>query len=797
MKILIVEDNPDDRKVLKFNLEHHGCEVIEASDGAEGLHLANVKKPDLIVSDALMPVMDGFQFLRAVKTDEVLKDIPFIFYSAVYTGYKEAELAISIAEAFIIKPKDPEDFWEELKSILEECKLKQEKIITAELIEKDEEFLRKYSHIVATKLEEKVRELEKAKATVEAKEQEWQMTFDSIGDCITIHDRDFNMLLANKSCERILGASQNEIRSRKCFELFHGRKEPHEACPKLKTEQTGNLFETEMFEPGLNCWLSITCFPLLDKNGAVRGVVHFAKDITQRKKMEEALVESEAKFRKLSQEFNALLDAIPDNLTLQSPDLKMLWTNNSAAAGLNKKPDELIGAYCYQLWHNKVEPCEPCPVLKSFRSGEPATETVTTPDGKIWEIRTIPIIEAGRVVNVIELGRNITEHRKLEMQYLQAQKMEAVGQLAGGVAHDFNNILTAIIGYGHIALMKMAQDDPLRLNIENMLEGADRAAHLTKDLLLFSRKQVSERKPVDLNKVIRKVEKFLKRVIREDIESKIILQDRPIMALADSHQLEQVLMNFATNACDAMQTGGAFTVTTEQVHLNEDFTESHGYGKPGTYAMITVSDTGKGMDEETRTRIFEPFFTTKEVGKGTGLGLAVVYGIIKQHEGFINVYSEPGKGTTFRIYLPIIAPETRELTREHQEETPSRGTETILLAEDDESVRSLSKTVLAEFGYTVIEAVDGEDAVIKFKENKDIIQLLLFDLIMPKMSGKEAYDEIRKIKPDMKVIFASGYAPDLVLQKASLENGALLIFKPVSPMKLLRMVRSVLDITAK
>lgn len=214
-----------------------------------------------------------------------------------------------------------------------------------------------------------------------------------------------------------------------------------------------------------------------------------------------------------------------------------------------------------------------------------------------------------------------------------------------------------------------------------------------------------------------------------------------------------------------MPAGGAFTVTAEQVHLNEDFTETHGYGKPGTYAMITVSDTGKGMDEETRTRIFEPFFTTKEVGKGA----------------------------TFRIYLPIIAMETWEVTGEDQEEAPSRGTETILLAEDDESLRSLSRTILAEFGYTVIEAVNGEDAVRKFMANKDRIQLLLFDLIMPKMNGKEAYDEIRKIKPDMKVLFASGYAPDLVRQKTSLENNAHLIFKPVSPMKLLRMVRSALD----
>ncbi len=513
----------------------------------------------------------------------------------------------------------------------------------------------------------------------------------------------------------------------------------------------------------------------------------------RREQAEADLLASEAKFRQLSGQLRALLDAIPDSLMLLSPNLKVLWVNNGVGAGLNGRPEEAVGRYCFDIRYNRTEPCDPCPVLKTVLTGKPAAETVTTPDGRIWELRTVPILEAGRVVNVIEVGRDITDHRKLEAQYLQAQKMESIGTLAGGVAHDFNNVLTAIIGYGSLALIKMAEDDPKRLNIERMLEGADRAARLTKDLLLISRKQVSERKPVELNEVVRKVKTFLIRVIGEDVECRTALQDRPIPIHADSHQLEQVLMNFATNARDAMPEGGVFTVLTEQVNLNEDFTVAHGYGKPGPYALITVSDTGMGMDEETRKRIFEPFFTTKEVDKGTGLGLAMVYGIIKQHEGYINVYSEPGKGTTFRIYLPVIKAEAREEDRAHQEEAPARGVETVLLAEDDESVRNLSKTVLTEYGYTVIEAVDGEDAVRKFKENKDAIQLLLFDLIMPKMNGKEAYDEIRKIQPDMKIVFASGYAPDIVRRKALLENSAYLIYKPSSPFELLRKVRSVLD----
>ena len=388
---------------------------------------------------------------------------------------------------------------------------------------------------------------------------------------------------------------------------------------------------------------------------------------------------------------------------------------------------------------------------------------------------------------------DLTEHRSLEKQMRHAVKMESIGTLAGGVAHDFNNILMAIIGYGQLALMGMAPDDPQRLNIKSMLEGADRAARLTKDLLLFSRKQISERKPVDLLGIIKTVEKFIARVIGEDIVCETRLPDEPLIVLADSHQLEQVLMNLATNARDAMPKGGTFSITAEQTILHQDFIAAHGFGRPGPYALLTVSDSGCGMNEKTRNRIFDPFFTTKGVGKGTGLGLAVAYGIIKQHEGYINVYSEPGRGATFRLYLPLTVAETPEDTSASEEKTPTHGTETILIAEDDESLRTLATAALTRFGYTVIEAVDGEEAVRKFKENQAAIQLLLFDIVMPKMNGQEAYEAISKIQPGIKTIFMSGYAPDMIREKAVLKESTPLLAKPLSPTELLQKVREILD----
>jgi CheY-like chemotaxis protein/two-component sensor histidine kinase len=371
--------------------------------------------------------------------------------------------------------------------------------------------------------------------------------------------------------------------------------------------------------------------------------------------------------------------------------------------------------------------------------------------------------------------------------------MESIGTLAGGIAHDFNNILSAVIGYGQFTLMKMPADDHLRGYIESMLEAADRAAHLTKQMLLFSRKQGTDKKQVDLNLVVAKVENFLKKIIGEDIAYNTVLYEEPLPILADAHQLEQVLMNLATNARDSMPQGGTLTVTTENITLDREFVSAHGCLEPGSFALITVSDNGEGMDEATKLRIFEPFFTTKEVGKGTGLGLAVTYSIIQQHDGYITVYSEPGRGATFRIYLPLALAETGDEPRTLLEEVPVGGTETILLAEDDEAVRILTKKLLTEFGYTVIEAVDGKDAVTRFTENSAAIDLILSDLIMPKMNGKEAVDEIRKIRPEIKVIFSSGYAPETIQDKVSLTDGVNVISKPVSPRELLRKVRSVLD----
>ncbi|MCE5194884.1 MAG: response regulator [Nitrospiraceae bacterium] len=399
----------------------------------------------------------------------------------------------------------------------------------------------------------------------------------------------------------------------------------------------------------------------------------------------------------------------------------------------------------------------------------------------------------GELTAAIETIHDITESKRLGEQLLQAQKIEAIGQLAGGVAHDFNNILTAIVGYAYLTLMKMPGDNLLKGNIEQILNASERAKKLTQSLLSFSRKQIINPEPINLNEIVKKLEDFLHRLLREDIKISMKFDEDDLIVFADSGQIEQMLMNLVANAGDAMPNGGLIDISTKLVNLDNKFIEAYGYGKEGQYALVSVSDTGEGMDEKTKRRIFEPFFTTKAQGKGTGLGLSVVYGIVKQNNGFINVYSEQGKGTQFNIYMPLCGVIKGERQTKNECEQIKGGTETILVAEDDAVLLRLASTVLSNNGYKVIEAEDGEEAIAKYSTNKDIIKLIILDGIMPNKNGREAYQGIKVITPNIKTIFMSGYAEDIISKGGLLEPGIKFMLKPVTPLDLLKKVREVLD----
>jgi PAS domain S-box-containing protein len=417
----------------------------------------------------------------------------------------------------------------------------------------------------------------------------------------------------------------------------------------------------------------------------------------------------------------------------------------------------------------------------------------TRKDEPRWILNNSVKIEWEKKAGVLNIFTDITESKKLEQQLLQAQKMEAIGQFAGGIAHDFNNILTAIIGYGNLVKTKIREDESLVRYVDNILTSAEKAANLTKSLLTFTRKQLIDPKPTDVNEVIINAERLLSKLIGEDIEFSVELSGNSLIVIADGNQITQVLMNLATNARDAMPRGGKLTICTDIVEIDDIFIQKHGYGTKGLYALISFEDTGTGMNEKTMERIFEPFFTTKEIGKGTGLGLATVYGIIKQQNGYIDVQSTLNEGTTFNIYLPIVLSALEENKPTGVAHVVG-GSETILVGEDEEDIRNFIREVLEGYGYRIIEAIDGEDVIRKFNENKNDVRLLLLDVIMPKKNGKDAYSEINSGNVnDIKVIFISGYTADFIQKHAGSGEEINFLYKPIDINVLLREIRRVLD----
>lgn len=533
-------------------------------------------------------------------------------------------------------------------------------------------------------------------------------------------------------------------------------------------------------------WMYDEARLLRDENGNPAECIGYWFDITERRKSEDLI--------------KNILDSVDEGFIIIDPEYRIISANRAYCEQMKTPDCNIIGRHCYEVSHHREKPCfmegEECAVRHTFKTGEPHMAIHTHYDKEnapvYVETKSYAMKDSsGQVCAVIETLINITETRKLEDQLRHAQKMEAVGTLVGGIAHDFNNMLNIIIGYAGLMRLRMKQDDAMLPQLNEILAAGDRAAQLTKGLLTFSRKQVMEIRTVNLNEIVEGFKKMITRIIGEDIDLSIVAADEDLPAKVDRGQIEQVLMNLASNARDAMPKGGILSIKTEPIRIDREFMKTHGYGDPGMYAFITVSDTGIGMDENTRERIFEPYFTTKEMGRGTGLGLAIVYGIVTQHNGYLHCYSEPGKGTTFRIYIPLIKATAEKIEKE-EAVVPKGGTETILIAEDDANVRGLIKNILEGFGYTIIEAVDGKDAVGKFRDNKDKIQLLLFDLIMPGKNGKDAYEEIKVIRHDIKVIFMSGYARDII-QRFGIEEGIEFISKPVLPNELLRKVREELD----
>lgn len=637
-----------------------------------------------------------------------------------------------------------------------------------------------------------ITERKQAERALRESEEKYRHLVQNANSIIMRVDPDGNIRFFNEFAQGFFGYEEEDILGRHMLGTIvpehdsSGRNMTLMIKDLLENPEEYSVNETEcMRRNGERLWISWTNKPFFDGDGVVE-ILCIGHDMTERKLQEGAL-------RLQAQ----IIDQIHDSVI--STDLAGYVTswNKGAERLYGYQSDEVVGKHISIVYPDDQYEIMQRRILKPlFEKGNYEIEVHNTKKSKeefyVHLSLSLRYDAMNQVIGVIGCHNDITEHKRLEEQLRHSQKMEAIGQLAGGIAHDFNNILTAIIGYGNLLQLRLGEHSQLRAYVEQILTSSERAANLTQSLLAFGRKQVIDPRQIDLNQIVKSVERLLSRLISEDIEVKIHLADGDLAVLADVAQIEQVLMNLATNARDAMPEGGKLTIRTDMQELDNRFVKAHGYGKPGRYAVISVEDTGMGMSEKTRDRAFEPFFTTKEVGKGTGLGLSIVYGIIKQHNGYVNVRSEPGKGSTFTIYLPTVKTLSKQISA-----TPYQpligGSETILIAEDDSEVRKLTKNLLEEFGYSTIEAKDGEDAITKFMKNKRRVDLVILDVVMPKKNGKEVYEEIKKNMPDVKALFTSGYTADVIHKKGVLDENLNFISKPVSPKELLKKVREIID----
>jgi two-component system cell cycle sensor histidine kinase/response regulator CckA len=529
---------------------------------------------------------------------------------------------------------------------------------------------------------------------------------------------------------------------------------------------------------------------------AVKAALENKRVREEKEGAEEALLSANAYNR-------GLIEASLDPFIVIGPDGKITDVNAATEAITGYSQKELIGDFFSELFTKPDKAREG--YHQMFREGSvrDLELKIQHRDGHIRPVLLNASVfrnEAAKIIGVFAAARDITERKEaeekmvaLQEQLRQSQKMEAIGRLAGGIAHDFNNLLTVIKGYSQLSLVEFKEDDPLRENIEEVKRAADRAANLTRQLLAFGRRQIMEMRVLDLNTLLQNLDKMLRRIIDEDIELVTFLADDLGRVKADPGQIEQVIMNLAVNAKDAMPNGGKLIIETANLELDQEYARAHIAVKPGRYVMFSVSDTGVGMTPEVKERVFEPFFTTKEKGIGTGLGLSTVYGIVKQSGGNIWVYSEPGQGTTFKIYLPRVDEPLEELKERVIKEELPRGSETILVVEDAEEVRKLAARILKRQGYTVLEGSQGDEAYNVCKQHKGPIHLLVTDVVMPIMNGHALAKRLETLHPNIKVLYMSGYTENAIVHHGVLVNGMNYIQKPFTVDELARKVRQVLD----
>lgn len=716
-RILVVEDSPTQVVAIQYLLERNHYQVFVAPDGQKALELLETIKPTIIITDIMMPGMNGYELCRTIKNDDRFKDIPVILLTSLSDPDDVINGLVCGANNFIVKPYEENFLLSRIKYVL-------------------------------------------------ANQEIRRCASSQMG--IEILFRGKSYFLNSERVQMIdLLLSTYEV----AIQRNHEYQDANEELKKIKNELEMRVKERTAELSAAN--------------------IQLMKEIEERTLAEEALRKSEMKYQDL-------YNSAPVAYFSVSADGRIIGANNAAEAFTGWPREELLKMKVNDLYAKESIP-RAGELFEQFRQGkgfENEEMIYLRKDGKkAYGLLSVSPIMAlnGQVIEARSIVNDITEHKKLEEQFHQAMKMEAVGRLAGGVAHDFNNALTPILGISEILLNEFDTGHPMYEDLEEISKSAERCAGLTRQLLTFGRRQPLEMTVLNLNGVVTNMERMLSRVIGEDIDL-VKFPDPDLWNVkADAGQMEQILANLAVNSRDAMPNGGKLTIETANIVLDEENSEEFMGASKGPYVMLAVSDTGIGISRELRSKIFEPFFTTKEIGKGTGLGLSTVYGIVKQSGGCIWCYSEPGKGTTFKIYLPRVDSEAETLKKRDPDRLEIRpGSETILLVEDDKNVRKVARRILSGQGYTILEAANGDEALRVIREYQGHVHLMITDVVMPGMSGKELAEQFTGLRPDMKVIFISGYTDNAIVHHGVLNTGIHFLQKPFTAKTLIGKVREVL-----
>jgi len=808
LNVLFVEDNPDDAELEALEIRRSGIEVYyERVETFEAMTEAMKRVDwDIVISDYSMP---NFSSLEALKTvQETGKDIPCF----VVTGTVGEEYAVQVMRA------GAHDY------ILKNNLTRLVPAIERELAEVEERWARRQAEKRLARqnlLNKAVNRLLK-ETLVSPDEEDLAKTALALAEELTVSEFGFigevnpkglfDSIAFSEKVIAVWGLPENKVYSSARnmtigglwgTALIDGKSlianEP-KSHPKAKGFPPGhppiNSFIAVPFKhtgerKGLLALANKAGGYTLDDQALLEAFTNTFKEAYYNKKTEKQLADSETKFR-------GIVEQSYDGIYLLAGN-KCEFVNRRMAEMLGYEVEELCGKEVHFLDFTAPKYKEAIAErIQKTENGEPVparfeVELLTKSGKPIFvEVSEVNITFEGKKA-VQGVARDLTEYKKLQHQYLQAQKMEVVGQLAGGVAHDFNNLLTVIGGNATLAMMDSSEEHPLYHNLEQIQKAAKRSAELTKQLLAFSRRQILEPKVVNLNEVLKDFEKMMRRMLREDIHYEIKPASDLGNVKVDIGQMEQIIMNLTVNARDAMPKSGKIVIETANVELGENYVREHPDVIEGEYVMMSVSDNGCGMTPEVKERIFEPFFTTKETGKGTGLGLSTVFGIVKQSKGHISVYSEVGMGTTFKIYFPCIAEKTEAVGKKVKVQEIPRGSETVLLVEDSEDLRELTARMLRGFGYAVLTAEDGAAGLKIFANLSDKISLLITDLVMPKIGGYELAKRCWELKPSLKALMMSGYSENIATQEEIAKNGALFLAKPFEPAALARRVRETLD----